>query len=131
MSSDYNGWKNYQTWNIVLWINNDEGISDMIDGNLFKWLRREVLIALEFPEEQVPDIQEHFVNSVSFGALREIMATDETFPMGVTPDGVRLDDPAISWEEIRSAIAERLDSRTVNDLCEYFNEMSNTPRIVY
>ena len=125
--SGYNGWSNYQTWNIVLWINNDEGISDMIDGNPFKWMRREVLSDRDI----VCDIQEHFVNSVSFGALREIMATDETFPMGVTPDGVRLDDPAISWKEIRSAIAERLDSRTVDHLCEYFNEMSNTPRIVY
>ena len=127
MSSNYNGWKNYQTWNIVLWINNDEGISDMIDGNLFKWLRREVLS----DRDLAADIREHFVSSVNFGALREIMATDETFPMGVTPDGVRIDDPAISWEEIRSAIAERLDSRTVDDLCEYFNEMSDTPRIVY
>jgi hypothetical protein len=22
----YNGWKNYQTWNVALWINNDEPI---------------------------------------------------------------------------------------------------------
>jgi hypothetical protein len=22
----YNGFKNYQTWNVVLWINNDEGL---------------------------------------------------------------------------------------------------------
>ena len=122
--SDYNGWKNYQTWNIVLWIDNDEGISDMIDGNLFKWCRREVLS----DHDIVADIQERFVNSVSFGALREIMAIDEAFPMGVTPDGVRLDDPAISWEEIRFAIAERLDSREV--LREYFIEMTNTTRTV-
>jgi len=22
----YNGWKNYQTWNVALWINNDQGL---------------------------------------------------------------------------------------------------------
>jgi hypothetical protein len=27
---EYNGWKNYETWNVALWINNDQGLQETV-----------------------------------------------------------------------------------------------------
>ena len=121
----YNGWKNYETWNIMLWVNNDEGISTMVEHNLFCWVRHEV----ENDNLNGKDIQDYFVNRVSFDTLREIMCIDEAFPTNQTRDGVRLDDSSIDWDAIRSAISWRIDSRMIDSLNEYYREV--LPNNVY
>jgi len=81
---DYNGWTNYQTWNVVLWLNNDQSMLRM-----FEYLMGKV----------------ENVDIFDFQAI--VIACYETvFLKAETPDGVHLSNFEIDWPQIMSVLCE-------------------------
>lgn len=80
----YNGWKNYETWNVALWIENDEG--------LYK-------LAQSCRRSRSP--YKAFVDS-----LQEIGCDTENGIDYMTPDQVEWNDSALDIEALDSMIRE-------------------------
>jgi hypothetical protein len=55
LDTSYNGWENYETWNVALWINNDQGLYDiaMEAGNYEDFV--DALEAVSFNALSTPD----------------------------------------------------------------------------
>ena len=75
--NNYNGWANYATWNVPLWVDNDEGLYGMM--------------MREWPTEPDRD------------AADAARLAGRLFPDGATPDAVSISDMAIDWVEIAEA----------------------------
>jgi len=76
--TSYNGWTNYETWNVALWINNDEGLYHLA---------------------QEAGSYEDFVDY-----LEEIFPP-ELFPYKLsTPDGVNYRDPKVNTIELNGEL---------------------------
>lgn len=77
----YNGWKNYETWNVALWIQNDEELYKL--AKLYKHSTK--------PYKTFTDFM-----LITFG--------DGTFV--ATPDKVRWDNNTLDFEALDSMIRE-------------------------
>ena len=83
----YNGWANRQTWNVMLWLQNDE--------QLYKSMWEDVAIGLIYTEPKLCKALVTWAFGIRYG-----------FGSINTPDGVNLDDKAINWQEICKALEE-------------------------
>ena len=83
----YNGWNNYETWNLNLWIQNDEGFYNAMVDEL-----RDILEAHESDWENVSLAEVR-------GMFRNVIGSN-------TPDGVSTSHPDIDWMELSDALLE-------------------------
>ncbi len=78
MANGYNGWKNYETWNVALWLGNDE---------MLYRLARNAARGTRTP-------------------YRDLVAMLARQGITATPDGVAYDDASISLSEMNADLRE-------------------------
>jgi len=91
----YNGWKNYETWNVNLWIQNDEGLYGFVRDGL----------------ESLMDRCDNDWENVSLTDLKELVR--DAFGSNKTPDGVSLFSNEIDWDEISDALLELAEGNNI------------------
>ena len=85
--TDYNGWKNRQTWNVALWINNDEG------------LYRSACRYMQDPR----GMGWPYKGRGPYADFAASLAADGS---DRTPDGVRYDDSRLSRRQLNAMLRE-------------------------
>lgn len=90
-SESYNGWANRETWNVSLWIGNDENLYDAA-AQAVDFLTRHGKLS----ESLTPSWAKAFA-TVEFFAR---------YGKPETPDGIQTNDPKIDWSAIANMIKE-------------------------
>lgn len=76
MSESYNGWKNYETWNVALWIQNDEGMYQV--AKRYKRIRNNPYITLAMNLSmdginKTPDGVQYLDGNIDYESLNEMI----------------------------------------------------------
>ena len=74
MSNTYNGWANYETWNVSLWIGNDEGLYDMARDYRRHGYKAFAESIKEFGSYETPDGVAWTDSALDYDRLDEMMA---------------------------------------------------------
>ena len=72
----YNGWANYETWNVALWLGNDEGMYNMARGWAEHGYKSLSHMLVESYGEATPDGVNWQDDSLDIAALNEMLAED-------------------------------------------------------
>ena len=68
----YNGWKNYETWNVALWISNDEGLYSLARETRNYAAFRDILREMDITE--TPDGVAYNDSGLDIDALDEMIS---------------------------------------------------------
>tara|TARA_S200002703_G_scaffold140683_1_gene132065 strand:- start:753 stop:1139 length:387 start_codon:yes stop_codon:yes gene_type:complete len=92
--NEYNGWKNYETWNVVLWINNDKIFYDSLKNVYNKRAGR-------------PDSD---IKPRPLKTIYEAWLLHCDLYKAKTPDGVLWADKKIDLDEVNEHLCEMLSN---------------------
>ena len=83
--SGYNGWKNYETWNVALWICNDEGLYSL--GRQFRYQGYKALVKYLL---ELNNPNDYTIHQIAFE----------------TPDNVSWNSPELDIEALDAMLKE-------------------------
>lgn len=71
MTNTYNGWKNYETWNVALWLQNDEGYYAMAKAaKNYTWL---LVDLVNNYMDETPDGVDFEDDDLDYAALNQLV----------------------------------------------------------
>ena len=97
MCSEYSGWSNYPTWNVKLWIDNDQGLLEMA-----------MEAAMNYPTSavRVGDAVKEMLEEITEGSTPE---------SGFQADIWQWAWEQIDWREIGQSLIDDMDEQTDDD----------------
>lgn len=93
----YNGWKNYETWAVKLWMDNCEG-----DQEFFSEMTKEVIENTEIRGEYLT-LEEYQLIDLS-DALKEYFVDNQPETLGVYADLLGAALSEVNWREIAEVL---------------------------
>lgn len=69
----YNGWKNYETWNVNLWLVNDEGLYSLVTSSSAKNYRAFIESVSDILGTETPDGVAWLDENLDYEALDEAL----------------------------------------------------------